>query len=172
MSDNPSPRLPFGKIDQVCVVTPDLRQAMERYRALLGLAPWRILGFGPDTVRELTYRGRPAGYRMLVAFAQFGALQYELIQPLEGPTIYHEFLERHPAGGIHHFGCWVPDLEAALAQARALGFRVIQGGRGTGLGGDGGFAYLDTEASLGAILELIEVPGDRRAPQEIYPAVE
>ena len=144
---------------------------MEQYRSLLGLEPWRILGFGPDTVRELTYRGRPATYRMLVAFAQYGPLQYELIQPLEGPTIYHEFLEQHPSGGIHHFGTWVPSLEEALARARALGFTEIQGGRGTGLGGDGGFAYLDTEATLGAIFELIEVPKERRAPQEIYPPV-
>ncbi len=169
VSDNLAARLPFGKIDQVCVVTPDLRRAMEQYRSLLGLEPWRILGFGPDTVRRLTYRGRPATYRMLVAFAQLGSLQYELIQPLEGPTIYHEFLERNPGGGIHHFGVWVPSLEAAVAQARALGFAEIQGGRGTGLGDDGGFAYLDTESALGAILELIEVPRERRAPQEVYP---
>lgn len=169
MSDIATARLPFGKIDQICVVTPDLRRAMERYRSLLGIEPWRILDFGPDTVRALTYRGQPASYRMLVAFAQYGALQYELIQPIEGPTIYHEFLDRHPDGGIHHFGCWVPNLEAAVAQARALGFTEIQGGRGTGLGGDGGYAYLDTEDALGAILELIEVPRERRAPQEIYP---
>lgn len=161
-------RFPFDKIDQVCVVTRDLRRSMEQYRALLGLEPWRILSFGPDTVRVLNYRGQPASYRMLVAFAQYGPLQYELIQPLEGPTIYHEFLEQR-GEGIHHFGVWVPDLEEALSQARALGFQEIQGGRGTGLQGDGGFAYLDTEKALGALIELIELPRERRAPIDVYP---
>lgn len=169
MTDANAGRLPIDKIDQVCVVTDDLRRSMEHYRSLLGLAPWRILPFGPDTVRELTYRGKPARYRMLVAFAQLGPLQYELIQPIEGPSIYHEFLAQNPRGGIHHFGIWVPSLADALAQVQALGFTEIQGGRGTGLGGDGGYAYLDTDKALGAIFELIELPKERRAPTEVYP---
>lgn len=168
VTDTTTGRLPFGGFDQVCVVTRDLRRSMEHYRALLGLEPWRILDFGPDTVRELNYRGQPARYRMLVAFAQCGPLQYELIQPLEGPTIYHEFLDRN-GEGIHHFGVWIPNLEESLARARALGFQEIQGGRGTGRGGDGGFAYLDTDQSLGAIFELIELPKERRAPIEVFP---
>lgn len=168
MNDALIGRLPFDRIDQVCVVTRDLRRSMEQYRALLGLEPWRILDFGPDTVRALNYRGQPARYRMRVAFAQYGPLQYELIQPLEGPTIYHEFLDQR-GEGIHHFGAWVPDLEEALNRARALGFQEIQGGRGTGLQGDGGFAYLDTEKALGATIELIELPRERRAPIEVYP---
>lgn len=164
-------RLPIPRIDQVGIVTRDLRRAMEHYRQLLGLAPWRVLEFGPDTVQRLTYRGQPAEYRMLIALAQFGPLQYELIQPLQGPTIYHEFLDRQ-GEGIHHFGVWVPSLDAALAEARALGFEEIQGGRGTGVAGDGGYAYLDTERALGAIFELIEVPKERRALVEMYPEKE
>jgi methylmalonyl-CoA/ethylmalonyl-CoA epimerase len=160
---------PIAKIDQVCVVTPDLRRSLESYRARLGLAPWRILTFSPETVRELNYRGKPARYSMLVALAQLGGLQYELIQPLQGPTIYHEFLERNGGEGIHHFGVWVPSLVEALQAAREAGFEEIQGGRGTGLDGDGGFAYLDTDKALGAIFELIELPKRRRATPEVYP---
>jgi catechol 2,3-dioxygenase-like lactoylglutathione lyase family enzyme len=163
-------RLPIAKIDQVCVVTPDLRRSMESYRASLGIEPWRILTFGSETVRELNYRGKPATYRMLVALAQLGGLQYELIQPLQGPSIYHEFLERNGGAGLHHFGVWIPSLAEGLAAARAAGFAEIQGGRGTGLDGDGGFAYLDTEETLGAIFELIELPKRRKATPEVYPA--
>jgi len=41
-------------------------------------------------------------------------------------------------------------------------------GHGTGPNGDGGFAYLATEASLGALFELIEAPSVRYPPEEIY----
>ncbi len=166
MSD---PRLPISKIDQVCVVARDLRRAMEQYRLKLGLEPWRIYTFGAPRVKDMTYRGQPADFSMRVAFAQFGAIQFELIQPLTGPTIYDELLERS-GEGIHHFGVWVPNLDRAVSEARTAGFEVIQSGRGYGVHGDGGFAYLDTDRALGAIYELIEVPAERYPPDEVYPA--
>jgi methylmalonyl-CoA/ethylmalonyl-CoA epimerase len=46
---------------------------------------------------------------------------------------------------------------------------VIQSGRGYGRWGDGGYAYLDTEESLGMILELIEVPRERVPPEREFP---
>lgn len=163
------PRLPISKIDQVCVVVRDLHRAMDQYWSLLGIGPWSVYTFGAPIVKDITYRGRPVDSSMRVAFAQNGALQIELIQPLRGPTIYHEFLERN-GEGIHHFGVRVPSLEKAVAEARAAGFEVIQSGRGYGANGDGGYAYLGTEDALGAIYELIELPSERRPPEEIYPA--
>ncbi len=163
------PRLPFSKIDQICVVVRDIHAAMEQYRTLMGLGPWRVYTFSAPRVKDMTYRGKPAEYSMRVAFAQCGALQFELIQPVQGPTIYHEFLERN-GEGIHHFGVWVPSLTRAIEDARAAGFDVIQSGRGYGVRGDGGYAYLDTEKVLGAIYELIEIPAERYPPDEVYPA--
>ena len=163
-------RLPIGRIDQVCVVVRDLYRAMERYRARLGIEPWRVYTYGPPLVKDLTYRGRPADYQMRIALAQYGNLTFELIQPLRGPTIYHEFLERQ-GEGIHHFGVFVPSFDEAVAAARAAGFEVIQSGRGFGVHGDGGYAYLDTEAELGAIYELIEIPSERYPPEDVYPPV-
>jgi hypothetical protein len=55
------------------------------------------------------------------------------------------------------------------AEAERQGFTVLQSGRGYGRFGDGGFAYFDTEASLGVILELIEVLRERVPPEAEYP---
>jgi methylmalonyl-CoA/ethylmalonyl-CoA epimerase len=162
-------QLPISRIDQVCVVVRDLHRTMENYWSQLGMGPWRVYTYGAPLVKDMTYRGHPANYRMRVAFAQYGPIAFELIQPLQGPTIYDEFLERN-GEGIHHFGVFVPSLAQALAEARAVGFEVIQSGRGYGLRGDGAYAYLDTEARLGAVYELIEVPVERYPPEEIYPA--
>lgn len=161
--------LPISQIDQVCVVVRDLHRAMEQYWSQLKMGPWRVYTYGSPLVKDMTYRGRPADYRMRVAFTQYGPLVFELIQPLQGPTIYDEFLERC-GEGIHHFGSYVPSLDQALVQASAAGFTVTQSGRGFGVRGDGGYASLDTEDALGAVFELIEAPAERYPPEEVYPA--
>ena len=63
----------------------------------------------------------------------------------------------------------VPDLGAAVRDMERRGHAVLQSGSGYGLDGDGGFAYLDTAALLGVILELIEVPARRPPPEAVVP---
>jgi hypothetical protein len=164
----PPTRLPISRVDQVCVVVRDLRRAMHQYWSLLGIGPWRAYTYGPPLVKDMTYRGRPASFRMRVALAQAGPVIFELVEPVDGPSVYHELLEQH-GEGIHHFGCIVPSLDAAIAEARAAGFEVIQSGRGYGVRGDGGFAYLSTQDALGATFEVIEIPVERVEPEEVYP---
>lgn len=87
--------------------------------------------------------------------------QVELIQPLAGPSLYQEFT----AGGgmgLHHMGVFVPNLDEAIALMNDRGYRVTQTARGYGAGGDGGFAYFDTDKDLGLVVEAIEVPRIRR----------
>lgn len=163
-----SSEFPFKRIDQVCIVVRDLHQAMERYWTRVGIGPWRVYTYGKPLVRETYFRGQPADFSFLVAFAQTPTIMLELIQPLRGPTLYDEFLEQH-GEGIHHFGMFIPSVAEAIAEAQALGFEVVQSGFGTGPQGDGGFAYIDTEDAFGALFELIEAPKERYAPQEIYP---
>jgi hypothetical protein len=43
------------------------------------------------------------------------------------------------------------------------GYQVTQTARGYGLGGDGGFAYFDTDSDLGVVIEAIEIPATRRS---------
>jgi 4-hydroxyphenylpyruvate dioxygenase-like putative hemolysin len=108
---------------------------------------------------------------MRLAFAQAGATQLELIQPLTDNNIYAEQLARR-GEGLHHVGVFVPSLDAGIAEAEREGFSVLQSGRGYGRLGDGGFAYLDTEAQVGMIVELIEVPKERVPPEMVFPSAE
>ena len=106
---------------------------------------------------------------MRLALAGAGP-QIELIEPLTGPSLYHEWLDEH-GEGLHHIGMRVPDLQAGIRDMAERGWDVLQSGRGYGLDGDGGFAYLDTTAEdLGVILELIEVPARRREPEAVVDA--
>jgi methylmalonyl-CoA/ethylmalonyl-CoA epimerase len=102
---------------------------------------------------------------MRLAFAGEG-LQIELIERLDGPNIYTEWIARH-GYGMHHFGSYVDSIAEATAAMQADGFDPVQTGRATGLDGDGGFVYFDTEDLLGVIAELIEVPSRRRTSEKL-----
>jgi methylmalonyl-CoA/ethylmalonyl-CoA epimerase len=94
-----------------------------------------------------------------------------LIEPLEGDTVYADFVREH-GYGVHHFGLLVEDMQSAIAQAEAAGLAMIQDGAGFGLDGDGHYAYLDTEDRIGVTLELIERPKGRVKPDKVYPPEE
>ncbi len=160
--------LPLTHINQIALVVRDLDAAMRRYWETLGVGPWKVYTYGPPLVRGMTYRGKAQEYRMRLALAQVGPLVVELIQPLSGDNIYVEHLDRK-GEGLHHVGIFVPSFDQAVAEAERQGFSVLQSGRGFGRFGDGGYAYLDTEAAFGVIFELIEVPRERVPPEAEFP---
>ena len=155
-------------IDQIALIVEDLDKAVETYWNMLGIGPWTFYTYGKPLLKSASYRGQPADPIQRIALAPLGSLGIELIEMVQAPTIYHDWVEEH-GYGPHHVGKLVVDMEAALAEAREAGLTVIQEGAGFGLDGDGHFAYLDTEDSLGMVLELIEVPKRRVAPDKVFP---
>jgi methylmalonyl-CoA/ethylmalonyl-CoA epimerase len=166
-------QLPFLRngVAQVALVVEDLDRAVEAYWKMFGIGPWHIYTYGKPLVKRMTYRGQPGEYRMRIALSYVGPLRIELIEMLEGDTIYADFVAEH-GYGLHHLGVLVEDMEVAIAQANAAGFEVIQDGAGFGLDGDGHYAYLDTEREIGTTIELIQRPRRRVPPERIYPPPE
>jgi methylmalonyl-CoA/ethylmalonyl-CoA epimerase len=152
----------FERVDQICILVADLDDAIAAYSPLFAVKHWRGYQYGPDTVPELEYRGGPGVFSMWLALSD-STPQIELIQSVNGPSIYTEWIERH-GFGFHHVGVVTANLVADTQSLEARGFVVSQSGRGYGLDGDGGFAYFDSVERLGLVLELIEVPTRRRTP--------
>jgi catechol 2,3-dioxygenase-like lactoylglutathione lyase family enzyme len=155
-------------IDQIAFVVEDLEAIVERYWRTFGIGGWVFHTYAAPLLSYMTYHGRPAEYSMRLALSYFGPNRVELIQPLEGPSVYHDFVEKH-GYGVQHFGIVVPQMESALSEARAAGIKVLMEGAGFGLDGDGYFAYLDTEDAFGVTYELIERPARRVEPDKTYP---
>ena len=166
MKENNSEKLVLKEINQVCVVVKDLQKSMEYYWSTFGIGPFIIYTYEPPFVTDMEIRGKPKDYRMKIAFAQMGAIQLELIQPL-GESIYTEFLNEK-GEGIHHIGCYVDDLNEAVTILEKQGISVLQSGKRPG----GGYAYMDTEETLGAIFELIRRPTSTPTPEAIWPDTE
>ena len=149
--------LPNGAtIRQICLVVRDLESAMVQWSAL-GIGPWRVHDLGPNWVNEMTFRGQPQRTAVKYAAADSGSLNFELIQPGNEPNVYTEHLEMR-GEGLHHLGYFVEDIEMAISEMQALGYEVVQTGRGLGVDGDGAYAYFDTVTALGCMLEAIEPP--------------
>jgi hypothetical protein len=162
--------LPFLQdgIAQVAIIVPDVERAVAQYWRIYGIGPWHFYTYGKPLVQRMSYHGEASEYRMRIALSYLGPLRIELIEPLEGDTVYADFVREH-GYGVHHFGLLVEDMQGALEEAAAAGLEMIQDGSGFGLGGDGHYAYLDTEDQIGVTLELIERPRGRMPPEKVYP---
>ena len=153
--------------DQIGIVVSNLNQALEAYTDGLGIQPWVGWMYDQHLLTRRSFRGEEGRYTMRLAV--HGAKpQVELLEPIDGPSIFHEFLEaRGP--GLHHIAYFVPSFSAAEARLSRLGFPLVQTGGGHGLAGDGAFGYFDASAALGVYIECIEPPQARRPPHFVYP---
>ena len=165
------PLLPFldRGVTQVGWVVEDLDQAVEEQYRIFGAGPWHFYRYGRPLLSMMRRNGKDAEYSMDVAVANAGATRLELIQPLSGDTVFHEFASHNGYGKVHHFGLAVDNMQEALAIVRKAGIRVTMEGGGYGPDGDGHFAFLETESLVGITLELMERPKRRHPPRKIYP---
>jgi 4-hydroxyphenylpyruvate dioxygenase-like putative hemolysin len=158
-------KVDFSKIFQIAVVVPDLQKAMEHYWNLFGIGPWEIRTFQSPDHKNTILRGKAVKYSMKVAFTMIGNMMWELIEPLEGPSIYKEFLVEK-GGGIHHVHFAVDNYDQTVATLKKKGINVQMEGFWNGLT----YAYLDTEAELKAIFEISKPLNPPFPPPEaVYP---
>ena len=151
-------KIKVSELYQVCIVVRDIEKSMENYQDTLGIGSWSLRTIDSSRVSDMTYRGRPVQHVFKVAQAKVGAMDLELIQPVEGDSIYSEFLEQG-GEGLHHLGhVKVGGLDAAIQTLENAGFPCLQSGRFPG----GGYAYMDTSKTLGTIIELIQRPEKKR----------
>jgi len=140
---------------QISVIVKDARKAVENFRKKFGVDGWVEERY--DGI-EATLRGKPTEYKTLAFTTNIGPLEIELIQVLEGQSLYREFLETK-GEGIHHIGLYVPNVEQEILKWQKNGIDVLQKSKlAPPYPSDGGYAYMDTEKLVGVLLELAYPP--------------
>lgn len=157
-----------SSVSQIAILVKDLDQTVENYWKKLGVGPWNIYTYQKPLVKQMSYYGQPADYKMRVALANLGQVQLELIEIKEGDTIYADFVKEH-GYGLHHVQFLIDNLQSTLAEVEAAGLKIIQDGSGFGLDGDGYYGYLDTGDQYGVTIELVSRPKRRILPESVYP---
>jgi methylmalonyl-CoA/ethylmalonyl-CoA epimerase len=133
----------LGRLNHVAIVVPDLRAGIAVYRDLLGA-----------TVSEP--QGQP-DHGVTVVFVELPNTKVELLEPLGDNSPVKGFLERNPAGGIHHLCYEVADIIAARDRLTAAGARVLGSGEPK-IGAHGKpVLFLHPKDFAGTLIELEEV---------------
>ena len=138
-------RVQLPPIDQVGFVVRDARATAKAWEPFFG--PFEFLD---SPMQGVIYRGQPTDCRILLALAQPGPIEIELIEVLEGRTIHSEALEQGRTGP-HHLRCKVDDIAATASALEAEGLRRVWGQR---YSDEVAFWYLEGLEDL--YLELIE----------------
>jgi catechol 2,3-dioxygenase-like lactoylglutathione lyase family enzyme len=148
----PSDRLMLSEPTHVCIVVHNVEQTAQVYSSLLGIGPFTVRKVHTPETRA-TVHGQPAAYTLKFGYARTASIVLELVETVEGPTIYQEFLEAH-GEGIHHVGFRCPaPLDAELDRWSKQGIQTLQVNRRDDP--KYGWAYLDTHDRLGFIVEVV-----------------
>jgi catechol 2,3-dioxygenase-like lactoylglutathione lyase family enzyme len=147
----PPPPFP-ARLSQFAFVARDLAAASAFWTGL-GLPAIEVTR---SPLRDRQYRGRPGSFDQELGWQRHGAVVYEWIRSLAGPSVYDDFLAAR-GEGVHHIAFTVEDLDAAVAAWKAAGFEVTQSGAWgeAGKPGSGRFAYVDVERAGGVTVELL-----------------
>ena len=152
---------------QVCIVSHSHQRSMEGM-VKLGIGPWRIYNYvDSQGITNTRYRGTEQTFGMVLCLAWTGTMLWEIIEPLEGESIYKDFLDEH-GEGIHHVafsgrkekGEELP-YESQIQEFISRGFPVTQSGV---LKKQVQFHYFDTEKSTGTTFEIYDLKG-RELPE-------
>ncbi|MCX5999134.1 MAG: VOC family protein [Chloroflexi bacterium] len=137
----------LGDVRQIGIVVKNVRSTADYFHSTFGIGPFGIIDVDLMAAR---LRGRPVSGSLKVAFAQWGPLQIEFIQPVEGESIYAEFLESR-GEGPHHLAFVVEDMQESLAHFSRAGIEPVFYDEY----GSMAFASLDTAGIGGVTVELL-----------------
>jgi len=111
---------------QMAWVVKDIETTLRFFQDVMGISFSKV-----DTIRVkefgATYYGKPSNAESLVAMAYSGGTFIELIQPVSGNSVFQDYLDKNPAGGIQHIAYSIPvaKLDKVISEFADRGFPVI-----------------------------------------------
>jgi methylmalonyl-CoA/ethylmalonyl-CoA epimerase len=155
----------ISRIQQVALVVRDLDKTIAAYTEKLGIGPWWVSLYGPPGMTGMRIRGEEVSYSMKLALTWVDNVMWEVIEPVDGPSIYKEFLDEH-GEGLHHVLVEHEghDFDGALATFSDRGCPPLMEGSFNGVR----FAYVDSEGPLRTVLELVHRPPGFKRPDPDY----
>jgi methylmalonyl-CoA/ethylmalonyl-CoA epimerase len=139
---------------QIGWVVPDIHATVQFLTHALGIAFPE-----PQHVRaqdlHMSYRGEVVAAEWLTTQTYNGGTFIELIQPLSGQSMFHDYLEKYPQGGTQHLAYRLPvaGFERIVNELSEQGYEIISAvdhpiAR---------MAFFDTYATLGMATEIMGI---------------
>ncbi|HEY8937938.1 MAG TPA: VOC family protein [Cyclobacteriaceae bacterium] len=138
---------------QICWVIPDIHATVKFLSNNLGISFPKPEHFRAQDL-NMNYYGKVVSAEWLTTQTYNGTF-IELVQPLSGQSMFHDYLAKYPAGGIQHsaFRSSVEGFEQVTNNLREQGYEVISEvdhpiAR---------MAFFDTYKILGVVTEIMGI---------------
>jgi hypothetical protein len=146
------------ELAQIGWVVPDIHAAIKFLSGALGIAGFPQAQHVSAQDLNMTYYGKLVAGEWLTTQTYNGGTFIELVQPLSGQSMFHDYLARYPAGGTQHLAFRLPvsDFERITHELRGQGYEVMSEvdhpiAR---------MAFFDTYQTLGVATEIMGITPD------------
>jgi methylmalonyl-CoA/ethylmalonyl-CoA epimerase len=140
------------RITQISLVVRDLDTTMAAYTEALGWGPWKVYDHVPPTHHSCHLRGEEVEYTMRGAEVMVGDMNFELLQPVSGPSVWQEHLDTKGEGiaSIAVMFETADESERCKSAFAEHGVGLLTGAR---IGDHIEYYYLDTEERFKCLIE-------------------
>lgn len=151
---------------QIAWVVKDIEKSKTFFRQMLG-----VTNFSPTVTSRLkeyagTYYGELSDAENFVAMAYSGGTFIELIQPISGKSIFKDYLDSNPTGGVQHIAYSTPitNLDKVISEFENKGYTVVSS-FDTPIAK---IVFFDTREEIGVFTELMGITKEgEKAVQEM-----
>jgi methylmalonyl-CoA/ethylmalonyl-CoA epimerase len=141
---------------QICYAVPDIHATVKFFSTSLGIEfPKPELSRQQDL--NMKYHGQIVNAEWLTT-QTYNGIYIELVQPLSGQSMFHDYLSKYPDGGIQHHAFRLPvdGFERVIDNLRQQGYEMISEvdhpiAR---------MAYFDTYKTMGAVTEIMGITAE------------
>jgi methylmalonyl-CoA/ethylmalonyl-CoA epimerase len=144
-----------SNIGQFAWVVKDIQASEKFFRDNLGIKNFVKLENLRSEDLEGTYKGKPGNFVFHLYLAYSNESLIELIQPVSGESMYQDYLDKHPEGGVQHIAYLLPvaDFDKAVSELTNKGFSIITSLNLPVVK----VSYFDTYKEIGIVTEIIGV---------------
>ena len=133
----------IGKLNHVAIAVPDLDEAIETYKTMLGAS--------------ISSKTKQIEHGVITAFVNLPNTKIELITPLTKDGPLKNFLQNNPNGGIHHICYEVESVRESQKRLVNAGAQLVGNGKPT-IGAHGKpVIFLHPKNFNGTLIELEEM---------------
>jgi len=164
--DVPDADFDLPSVGQVSFVVEDLAAGMRRFDRTFGVDTYDVYHLERPFLDVSTYRGADVDNGIAIALGEAAGAAVELVEPLHGPSVHRDALEKR-GEGFHHVACFdVEQPREALDALTEAGYPPVQTGEFDGTY----YWYFDLRDVLdGLYFEIVTRDRAKPAPHEVYP---
>jgi hypothetical protein len=159
-------------ISQVSLAVRDLEETMELYWRTFGWSGWDVFVHRPPVHHNTELRGERVDYTLKGAEVMVGSMNFELLEPVDGPSLWKEFIAER-GEGIASIAVMFKTMEEGEAVKREFAQRGMPVTMRANIGDHIEYYYLDTQERFGCLIESGSGHAtDFVSPAYVYPTAD